>query len=340
MTMRLALTIAVCAMLVSANAEQVHFTGHTRANEILIHDVMKNIALVGSARFKCDSPDAVESEILPDDFSVPDAQQAAGGAKVQYERWKVSLCGRVEPFVVGYWASPSGGMMFLVSQGNLNNGPSSLLVIEDPEIHRTRVAAESGDPKAQFAMGLAYQHGSSVPVDYAQAADWYAKAAAAGHVAAEDRLGELYERGAGVEKDLAKAAALFRKAAEGGDPVGQLDLGTAYVNGSGVPQDYSQALAWYQKSAAQGNPKAQYDIGAMYMKGVGVAKDYAVALQWFRKSAAAGEARGQFALGYMYQMGWGVERDYAQAMAWYEKAAAQGDDIAIQYLALLKASGH
>ncbi|GAA0566124.1 hypothetical protein GCM10008942_13180 [Rhizomicrobium electricum] len=301
---------------------------------------MQNVTLISKARFKCESPDAVESETLSDDFVMPEVQQAAGGAKVQYERWKVSLCGHVEPFVVGYRSSPNGRTMFLVSQGDSKEKPSALLVIEDPEIHRNRIAAENGDPNAQFALGLAYQQGSSVPVDYAQAADWYAKAAAAGHVAAEGRLGELYERGAGVEKNLAKAVALFRKAAEGGDPVGQLDLGTAYVNGSGVPQDYNQALAWYQKSAAQSNPKAQYDIGAMYMKGVGVAKDYAVALQWFRKSAAAGEARGQFALGYMYQMGWGVEQDYAEARAWYEKAAAQGDDIAIQYLARLKASGH
>lgn len=33
MTMRLALIIAACAMLVWANAEQVHVMGHMRANE-------------------------------------------------------------------------------------------------------------------------------------------------------------------------------------------------------------------------------------------------------------------------------------------------------------------
>ena len=340
MIMRFLLTAIACAMMVPANAEQVHFTGHTHANETLIHDIMQNVTLIGQARFKCDSPDAVESEILSDDFSIPDAQQAAGDAKVRYERWKVSLCGHVEPFVIGYWPSPNGGMMFLVSQGELGKGPSALLVMEDPEIHHMREAAEKGDTAAQFEMGRVYQQGSGVPKDYAQAADWYAKAAAAGHAAAEDRLGELYEFGLGVEKDVSKAVALYRKAAEAGDPVGQLDLGTAYMKGSGVPQDYSQALAWYMKSAAQGNPKAQYDIGAMYMKGVGVAKDYSVAMQWFKKSADAGEARGQFAMGYMYQMGWGVEQDFARAMMWYEKAAAQGDETAAEYLALLKASGH
>ena len=340
MRLRFLLIAAVLATMVSANAEQVLFTGHTRANDTLIHDIMKYVALIGKARFQCDSPNAVETEILPDDFQAPADQPATGGANVRYERWQVTFCGRVEPFIIGYWPAPDGGMRFLVSQGDSSKGLGAVLVIESPEIHSVRVAAEKGDPAAQYELGAVYQQGRDVPKDYAQAAEWYAKAAAAGHAAATARLGELYEYGAGVERDVSKAVELYRKAADAGDPVGQLDLGTAYVSGSGVPQDYTQAMAWYQKSAAQGNAKAQYDIGALYMHGYGVAQDYTLAMQWCQKSADAGEARGQFGVGYLYQMGWGVERDYVKARAWYEKAAAQGDKIAAQYLEILKVSGH
>ena len=52
--------------------------------------------------------------------------------------------------------------------------------------------------------------------DYAQAIEWYRKAADHGDAAAEFNLGWLYEHGAGVEKDEAQASAWYGKAAAHG----------------------------------------------------------------------------------------------------------------------------
>ena len=206
MRLRFLLIAAVLATMVSANAEQVLFTGHTRANDTLIHDIMKYVALIGKARSQCDSPNAVETEICRTTSRPQLTSRQQAGQMFDTSVGRSLSCGRVEPFIIGYWPAPDGGMRFLVSQGESSSkGLGAVLVIESPEIHSVRVAAEKGDPAAQYELGAVYQQGRDVPKDYAQAAEWYSKAAAAGHAAATARLGELYEYGAGVERDVSKA---------------------------------------------------------------------------------------------------------------------------------------
>ncbi len=84
-----------------------------------------------------------------------------------------------------------------------------------------RSLAEGGDAEAQFNLGLIYDSGRGVPVDYAQAARWYRRAAKQGYAPA------------------------------------QYTLGLLYVGGYGVPRDYVQAYKWLQLAAAQ---KHEYAI--------------------------------------------------------------------------------
>jgi hypothetical protein len=56
-----------------------------------------------------------------------------------------------------------------------------------------------------------------VPKDLGKAAELYEKAADQGNVRAQYNLGVLYESGQGVPKDLGKAAELYQKAANQGD---------------------------------------------------------------------------------------------------------------------------
>ena len=63
-----------------------------------------------------------------------------------------------------------------------------------------------------------YLDGRGVKQDYAQAAQWYRKAADQGNARAQYNLGTLYEAGNGVEKDVDKAVEWFRKAAKQGEP--------------------------------------------------------------------------------------------------------------------------
>jgi len=120
-----------------------------------------------------------------------------------------------------------------------------------------RKAAELGDAKGQFNLGLFYSEGKGVAQDYAQAAQWFRKAADQGLAQAQNNLGFLYQQGQGVAKDPALAAQWFRKAAEQGFPQAQKNLGLAYRDGLGVSKNPTQAGLWLGKAAAQGDAEAQ-----------------------------------------------------------------------------------
>jgi TPR repeat protein len=68
-----------------------------------------------------------------------------------------------------------------------------------------RAAAEKGEAKAQFNLGLMYDNGQGVPQDYNEAAKWYTKAAEQGFPAAEYNLAGMYEDGRGVPLDYKEA---------------------------------------------------------------------------------------------------------------------------------------
>jgi hypothetical protein len=72
--------------------------------------------------------------------------------------------------------------------------------------------AEKGNLDAQYYVGKIYEGGLGTTPDYAQAAQWYEKAANAGHSASQFSLGALYEKGLGVSADSTKAFNLYRKA--------------------------------------------------------------------------------------------------------------------------------
>ncbi len=71
--------------------------------------------------------------------------------------------------------------------------------------------ANDGDAKAQTSLGEVYEYLFDTP-HYAQAAQWYQKAADQGDLTAVRRLAHLYEFGLGVEKDPLLATNLWRRA--------------------------------------------------------------------------------------------------------------------------------
>lgn len=105
-------------------------------------------------------------------------------------------------------------------------------------------AAEAGEPRSSFLLGVMYQAGQGVAADPAQAVVFYEKAAKGGVVGAFSKLAQAYARGAGVAKDRDKALAYARRAAQIGDPEGTLFLSAiltaeylAYVDASGKVDD-------------------------------------------------------------------------------------------------------
>jgi TPR repeat protein len=69
-----------------------------------------------------------------------------------------------------------------------------------------------------------------------------------------DHLGLMYLNGFGVETNFAEAVNWFRKAAEATNSSGQIHLGWMYEHGWGVEQDYTEAVKLYRKAAKPGIP--------------------------------------------------------------------------------------
>jgi TPR repeat protein len=192
--------------------------------------------------------------------------------------------------------------------------------VTDPALQELMAKAEKGDPEAQVALGLKY-YGLR---NYAEAVEWYRKAADQGNAKGQFKLGTMYEDGQGVYQDYIEAAKLYRKAADQGDASAQYNLGLFYTDSRGVLQDYAEAAKWFRKAAEQGDSSSQFNLGLLYSRGRGVSVDYAEAAKWYRKAAEQGHATAQSSLGNMYSNGTGVPQDYVEAYKWLNLAASQG----------------
>jgi len=121
-----------------------------------------------------------------------------------------------------------------------------------------RSDADYVEAEAQFNLGLQFATGAGAVQDYAQAADWYQKAAAQNHGLAQFNLGVMYASGQGVVRDDAQSVAWFGRAAKLGDAGGQYQMGRNRQRASmdGLPADAPEArieaYKWFQLSAAQG----------------------------------------------------------------------------------------
>ena len=176
----------------------------------------------------------------------------------------------------------------------------------------------------QLGGDFSYQ-GESVIQDHNESFKWYLMAAEQGNPAAQYSIGNSYSLGTGVTQDSKESVNWFRKAAEQGDDFSQAILGFAYFKGDGVIQDYKESVKWFRKAAEQGDSMAQTRLGlAYYLGGIGVTQDLKEATKWFRKAAERGYADAQNMLGLSYSLGKGVIQDFVQAHAWFNVASANG----------------
>ena len=108
-------------------------------------------------------------------------------------------------------------------------------------------------------MGLLYSNGLRVPLNHAQAYQWFRKAADQGFVEAFNYVGEAYYFGHGIEQNGAEAVRWYRKAAEHGDADTQSYLGKIYTDGYGVPEDLYQAYFWLTVAASGGATGSKWE---------------------------------------------------------------------------------
>ena len=115
----------------------------------------------------------------------------------------------------------------------------------------------------QFGLGLKFASAAGAAQDYAQAADWYRKAAEQNHGLAQFNLGTMYAKGQGVTQDDAQSVVWFGRAANLGDAGGQYNMGRSCQRASmdglaaDAPEARIEAYKWFQLAAAQGYKNAE-----------------------------------------------------------------------------------
>jgi uncharacterized protein len=118
------------------------------------------------------------------------------------------------------------------------------------EIARLRQRADSGDPTAQYELGLKLLHGVGLPCDYAEAERWLRLAAAHEIPGAQFCLGYMYDEGKGLSRDPTEAARWYEAAATRGDTDAQHNLALLKWHGAGVKRDRSAALKHMDRALA------------------------------------------------------------------------------------------
>ena len=181
-------------------------------------------------------------------------------------------------------------------------------------------AAENGNDKAQYELGLMYQIGKGVKRDTPEAIKWWKESANQGNVYAQFSLALMYDDGDGVNEDNNEAIKWYLKAADQGYDGAQLNLGVLYADGDGIPQNYNEAFKWFTKASEQGNASAQNCLAKLYYYGNGTSKDIEKAEKLFVSSAEKGNINAMNYLGWFYLIGDGFAQNYQKAEKWLNKA--------------------
>ena len=154
------------------------------------------------------------------------------------------------------------------------------LVVHANEIEDARLAFEAGDyEKALSILTIAAENGND---------------------RARFRLGVMYLNGEGVDQDYGKAAHWFEKTYE--HPwsfmrsQGQVAMAILHHNGLGVPRDYVKACYLFEEAANIGNPFDVYKFEKRPISDLDVRPNLAKSLAWFREAASEDEAGAQFCL--------------------------------------------
>jgi hypothetical protein len=128
-------------------------------------------------------------------------------------------------------------------------------------------ASELGNKEADFLLGFLYD---GVLQNDEEAFYFFKKSALAGHVQAQLNVGLRYEIGDGVKIDYQKAKFWYIKAAYNQDHIAQFRLASLL---QGVFKKYEESHFWFLKAAELSNPDAHLALATNFILGRGVDKN-------------------------------------------------------------------
>lgn len=156
-----------------------------------------------------------------------------------------------------------------------------------------KLAADRGYSKAQFNVGLCYEHGRGTEKDLEKAAFYYYRAASSCHPMAQYRYARclLCHSPENEWHRLQKAVTFLEQAAVAGLTEAQAYLGVFYMRG--LQPKEKKGLKYLLLAAKNGDAQSRYHVGVCYEKGLGVQQNLAEAMRHYRQSAAAGNRNAQ-----------------------------------------------
>ena len=147
-----------------------------------------------------------------------------------------------------------------------------------------RIAADRGDLRAMFSLGLMTEAGRGVPANPVAALRLYERAARLGFPDAMINLAVALFEGAGVEKDPDRAVALLKEAADLGSAIASYNLGVLARDGqAGEPSD---ALTYFRRAIKAGEPRAYLAAAILLDEGRIVARNPGEAANMLLRGAA------------------------------------------------------
>jgi TPR repeat protein len=186
-------------------------------------------------------------------------------------------------------------------------------------------AAEHGVPEAQFRYAAILLQGKYAPKDVKKAKDLTKAAADAGNAAAQFNYGQILIQEHPGDTGVENAYPWFQKAAEQGLPDGEYAVSQVLANGTQtIPRDMPKARLYLIKAAVKGYDTAQLDLGSWLVAGLGGPHDYKTGFGWMLRAATGGNVAAQARLAKLYRDGIGVEGDFIRAAAWYIVAKRAG----------------
>jgi TPR repeat protein len=189
------------------------------------------------------------------------------------------------------------------------------------------VAANRGNPEAQYVVGLCYLNGWGVVSDKGVAENWFLKSAQAGFAASQYQMSLLLQTT--DEDDLRDAIDWLRKSALQGFSLAQ-DLYSQYCEGGiGMARDPVEAFRFCLLVAKGDYYPAAKRAASMLEQGIGVDKNLEQAFQWYYRAAELGDVDSAASVGRMYATGTGVEKNDTKALEWLQEGQKRGSPWAL-----------
>ncbi|WP_167354863.1 SEL1-like repeat protein [Pseudoalteromonas luteoviolacea] len=184
-----------------------------------------------------------------------------------------------------------------------------------------QVSYARGHQECAFELGYLY-HTSLL--DTEQALYWYTTAAKHGESDALNNLGMMYNNGDGVAVNFALAKTYFEQAIELGSKSSYGNLGRLFEVGNGVTQNYEQAITLYEQGAQLQDAQSIHNLASLYNEGLGVEQDRRKALVLFEQAANLGNRFSAFHLADAYFYGDGKAQSKDLALEYYLLSAKAG----------------